>query len=268
MQTRPVPLQDLGAAPGELDEFRIAAPREVALILRHLCDAGVRLYLNSITGDTVLTTSLWSMDIERGSIGFTVEADDPALPLLLERGDAVVVAYLDSIKLQFDVHNLLLVHGARTSILNCTYPSELYRFQRRNTFRVRPLQRNTPMAHVRHSEPVENAETADTSIASLALRVLDVSIGGCALFLPDEISRTQPRQWLKPGSLLPQAHFDLDADTRFNVNLQLHHVTLLSADAKGVRLGCEFVRADSSVLRALQRFIDQTQKRAKLLAVG
>ena len=246
-------LHALGAAPGGLDDFRISAPREVAAMLRHLCEAGVRLYLNSNDGDGVVTAALWSMDAERGSIGFTVEVDDPALPLLLECRDAVVVAYLDSIKLQFHAHNLLLVHGACTSILNCAYPSELYRFQRRNTFRVRPLLRNAPMARVRHSE------IADTP---LALRVLDVSIGGCALFLPDNIPP------MRPGNMLNQVHFDLDADTRFNVNLHLHHVTSLSADAKGVRLGCEFVRADSSVLRALQRFIDQTQKRAKLLSVG
>ena len=249
-----MPLQALGDAPGGLDDFRINAPHEIATILRHLCEAGVQLYLHSNTSNAVVTTALWSMDAARGSIGFTVEVDDPALPQLLEDRDAVVVAYLDSIKLQFDVHGLLLVHGARISILNCSYPSELYRFQRRNTYRVRPLLRSAPMARVRHG---------DIPDALLALRVLDVSIGGCALFLPTDVSETLQMQ---PGSLLSQAHFDLDAVTRFNVNLQLHHVTTLSAEAKGVRMGCEFVRADSSVLRGLQRFIDQTQKRAKLLS--
>ena len=34
-----------------------------------------------------------------------------------------------------------------------------------------------------------------------------------------------------------------------------------------MRLGCEFVRAGGDALRALQRFIDQTQKRGKLLAL-
>ena len=176
MQTSPMPLQALGEAPGGLDDFRINAPHEVAAILRHLCETGVELCLHSTTGDAVVTTALWSMDADRGSIGFIVEVDDPALPQLLEGRDGVVVAYLDSIKLQFDVHDLLLVHGARTSILNCSYPSELYRFQRRNTFRVRPLLRNTPLARVRHSE------ITDSPLALLALRILDVSIGGCALF--------------------------------------------------------------------------------------
>ena len=247
-----MPLQALGKAPGGLDDFRVVAPHEIAAILRHLCDTGVEMCLHSNTGDAVVTTALWSMDADRGSIGFVVEVDDPALPQLLEGRGVVVVAYLDSIKLQFDVHGLLLVHGSRT-ILNCSYPDELYRFQRRSTFRVRPLLRSAPVVRVRHS---------DIADATLALRVLDVSIGGCALFLPTNASQTL---MLRPGSLLKQAHFDLDADTRFNVNLQLHHVTSLSTEVKGVRMGCEFVRADSSVLRSLQRFIDQTQRRAKLL---
>jgi len=35
-----------------------------------------------------------------------------------------------------------------------------------------------------------------------------------------------------------------------------------------VRLGCEFMRADASALRSLQRYIDLTQKRGKLLSLG
>ena len=41
----------------------------------------------------------------------------------------------------------------------------------------------------------------------------------------------------------------------------------VSADARGVRLGCEFLRAGGDAVRALQRFIDHTQKRGKLLAL-
>jgi hypothetical protein len=65
-----------------------------------------------------------------------------------------------------------------------------------------------------------------------------------------------------------QVQIDLDADTRFHVNLRLQHVTSLNAEASGVRLGCEFVRADAGALRALQRFIDLTQKRGRLFSLN
>ena len=147
----------------------------------------------------------------------------------------------------------MLVHGASASVLNCGYPREMFRFQRRGAYRVRPLLRSVPVARVRHT---------DIADMHLALRVLDVSIGGCALFLPDDVPAMQV------GVVLNQVQIDLDADTRFHVNLRLQHVTLLNADSRGVRLGCEFVRADATALRALQCFIDLTQKRGKLLSIG
>jgi c-di-GMP-binding flagellar brake protein YcgR len=252
METMPMPLDALGSLPGGLDEFRITAPREIAAMLRQLCDGSVQLNLNASDG-SVVSATVWTMDAERGSLGFNVDPADPALNMLLECDEVVVVGYLDNVKLQFDVGNLVLVHGPRACVLTCGYPRELFRFQRRSAYRVRPLLRSVPVARVRHTDIAE---------MQLALRVLDVSIGGCALFLPDDVPPMQV------GGVMNQVQIDLDADTRFHVNLRLQHVTSLNADSHGVRLGCEFVRADSNALRSLQRYIDQTQKRGRLLSLG
>ena len=251
METMPMPLDALGAAPGGLDEFRISAPREIAAVLRQLCDASARLHLNARDG-SVVNATLWTTDAQRGSVGFNVDPDDPALNALQECGEVVVVGYLDSVKLQFDVGRLMLVLGQQASVLCCSYPREVYRFQRRNAYRVRPLMRTAPVARLRHTDIAE---------MQLALRLIDVSIGGCALFLPADVPPMQV------GGVMNQVELELDADTRFRVNLRLQHVTSLNFDANGVRLGCEFVHADPVALRALQRFIDQTQKRGKLLAL-
>jgi c-di-GMP-binding flagellar brake protein YcgR len=96
----------------------------------------------------------------------------------------------------------------------------------------------------------------------LALRVLDVSIGGCALFLPDDVPP------LPPGVVLNGVQMDLDVDTRIHVALRLQHVTSINPESRGVRLGCEMVNPGSDVTRALQRYIDQTQKRQRLLNGG
>jgi len=252
METMPMPLDALGAAPGGLDEFRLDSPREIGAMLRQLCDGSVQLNLNASDG-SVVSATVWTTDAERGTLGLSVDPSDPALHAILESDDVIVVGYLDSVKLQFDAGNLVLVHGPRASVLNCNYPRELFRFQRRSAYRVRPLLRATPVARVRHTDIAE---------MQLSLRVLDVSIGGCALFLPDDVPAMQL------GGVMNQVQIDLDADTRFHVNLRLQHVTSLNADSRGVRLGCEFVRADATALRALQRFIDLTQKRGKLLSLG
>ena len=247
-----MPLDALGGSPGSLDEFRISAPREVAAMLRQLMDGSVELYLNAANGNVVHAT-IWTLDAERGNLGLSVDADDTNLQAMLESQEVVVVGYLDSVKLQFDANNLVLVRGERSSILSCALPRELFRFQRRSAYRVRPVMRSSPVARVRHTEIAD---------MQLALRVLDVSIGGCALFLPDDVPPMQP------GVVLNQVQIELDADTRFHVNLRLQHVTSLNSDSRGVRLGCEFVRADSNALRSLQRFIDQTQKRGRLLSIS
>jgi flagellar brake protein len=252
MQTMPMPLEALGAANGGLAEFRLTGPREIAAMLRQLCDGCVQVNLNASDG-SVVSATVWSMDAARGSLGFSVNPDDPALNGLLESQEVVVVAYLESVKLQFDVHDLVLVRGARGSVLTVAYPSELFRFQRRNAYRVRTSLRNSPVARVRHT---------DIADMQLALRVVDLSIGGCALFLPDDVPA------MTVGVVMTQVELEIDADTRLHVNVRLQHVTRLGAEARGVRLGCEFVRPDAAAERALQRYIDQAQKRARLMPIA
>ncbi len=244
-------LDGLGAAHGGLDDFRIESKREVGEMLRRLMDGNTPLHLNASSG-SVVNATLWSADPDRNTLGFAVDANDAALEGLLSSQEVVVVGYLDSVKVQFDAGHLVLVHGANASVLTCSYPRELYRFQRRGAYRVRPLLRSAPVAKVRHT---------DIADMQLALRILDVSIGGCALFLPSDVPPMQV------GGVLNQVVIELDPDTRFHVNMRLQHVTSIHSEARGVRLGCEFVRADSGALRTLQRFIDLTQKRGKLLSV-
>jgi c-di-GMP-binding flagellar brake protein YcgR len=234
---------------GRIDDFRMTAPAEIAAMLRRLIDAGTPLSLSAPSGASV-SASLWAIDAAHGHISFSALADDPQLRALIESNEAVVVGHLDSIKLQFDIDELVLVHGGSSAALNAAFPREMFRFQRRSGFRVSPMLRTTPVARLRHPMIPD---------MQLGLRVLDVSIGGCALFLPEDVPP------LDPGVLMNGAQIELDADTRVMCSLRLQHVTSINPDSRGVRLGCEMVNAGSDGLRALQRYIDQTQKRRRLL---
>lgn len=235
------------------NEFRVADRNTIGALLKQLLDAQVRVSLNG-SGGHVVGATLWSIDAERDQLCLDVDVLDPQLAALLEGDEVLLVGYMESIKLQFDLRQLVLVHGAQTSVLRCSLPRELFRFQRRSAFRVPPLPRGTPLARL-HA----GANASDRSASELVLRVLDMSIGGCALFLPDDAAG------MATGSVLEQVEITLDAETRFQVDLRLQHVTALSADARGVRLGCEFIDAEPATLRALQRFIDHTQKRLRLM---
>ena len=251
-ETLPLPLAAMAEQPGGLDDFRISTPREIAAMLVQLRDSNVRLNLNASDG-TVFGATLWTQDAARERLSFSADENDPKLPALLECDEAVVVGYLDSVKVQFDVGNLVLVRGGRDSVLTTSYPRQMFRFQRRSSFRVRPVLNSAPMARFVHN---------DIADLQLTLRVLDLSIGGCALFLPDTVPP------IRPGVQINRAQFDLDADTRLIVNMRLHHVTSINPDSQGSRLGCEFINAGGDALRTLQRFIDQTQKRRKLMALS
>lgn len=253
--TMPMTLDALGA-PGATDEFRIGAPREILALLRRLRDANTPMQLHAASGDT-LDATLWTIDAERASLGFDLGFDHGTAAHLaqaaLDGRSLTAVGYLDSVKVQFTTDDPALVHGARSSVLTCALPRELFRFQRRGAYRVRPPMRSSPVARLRPG--AGNA-------APLELRVLDVSIGGCALFLAHD---AEP---MPPGSLFDAVEIDLDTDVHLRVALRLQHVSSLGANAGGVRLGCEFVRPDATTQRTLQRFIDLTQQRGKLLSVG
>jgi c-di-GMP-binding flagellar brake protein YcgR len=249
--TLPMPLEALSGAQGSLAEFAITAPRELAAVLKQLADGAVILNFNASNGITLRAT-LWTVDAARSRLSFAIDAADPRTASLSECEEATIVTYLDAVKIQFDVHSIVVVRGHGASTLSCPMPQVLYRIQRRGAYRVRPLLRSSPQARLRHPEIPE---------MELSLRVLDVSIGGVALFLPDDVPTVQP------GVQVNRVEFDLDAETRFTVDLRILHASSLNNESRGARLGCEFVRAGAEVERTLQRFIDQTQKRRRMMAL-
>ena len=232
-----------------LDDFRLTEPLEIAAVLKRLADGNVHLGLNAPNGRS-LTATVWTHDAARGTLTLSLPAHEPQLEAMVECDEAVAVGYLDSVKVQFDIDRPVLVRGGGAVALRCAFPREVYRFQRRNGFRVRPLPRSMPVALLRHPAIFD---------MRLELRVLDVSIGGCALFLPADVPS------LAPGVLMNGVVLDLDGDTRVQTALRLQHVTSLNPESRGVRLGCEMVAPGPDGQRALQRYIDQTQKRRRLL---
>jgi len=232
-------------------EFRVTQPQERLRLLRALCDSQVPVNLNAPDGAAV-TATLWAVDSAQDRINFSAEPGLPQLARLVDADEAVAVAYLESIKLQFDLHGFMLVRGATSNALQCGLPREIYRFQRRNTYRVRPRSGPDPLARLRHPSLPE---------MSLALRVLDVSIGGCALWLPHDVPP------LQAGTRIGEVHIELDIETRFAAAMTLQHVSSQGQGNGGTRLGCEWHRLPATAERMLQRWIDRTQQRRRLLAL-
>jgi len=237
---------------GDLSEFRVSAPSEIAAFLTQLTDNKIPVALNAPDGG-IETTLLWTVDADRNRLAFWADASDAKTRHLLDRPGHVVVAYLHCVKLQFEVGPLVLQRGDPVSVLSCALPTQLFRFQRRHAYRVRPLMTEALTARLVHP---------DVPDMPLVLSVLDLSLSGCALLLPDDVPVPQR------GALLRQVEFDLDvdADTEFRVDLRVQNVSPRSAAAPGMRVGCEFVNVRSGPLCALQRFVHDVEKRRRALA--
>jgi c-di-GMP-binding flagellar brake protein YcgR len=246
LHTRPAQLGDSGGT-DPWAEFRVDHARERAALLRQLQQGSVPIILNGAEGGAIGAT-LWTSDETR--LTFAVDPRAPELPRLLQGDEAAAVAYLDNIKLQFDLQGLVLVRGPAATTLQAAMPAEIYRFQRRGSYRVRAGERASPRAQLRHPAIPD---------MQLALRILDVSLGGCALWLPDDVPV------LQAGSVLADVRIELDTATRFSATLTLQHIGSLGHSARGLRVGCEWQLA-SSAERALQQWIDQAQKRQRMLA--
>ena len=237
------------AQPDPWAGFRIDERGEVLRLLRLLRDGSVPVNLSSPRGHA-LSSQLWALDPVHEHLSFSADGGGHALQALAQCDEAVAVAYLDSVKLQFDLSELLLVHDRGSSALRARMPSLLYRFQRRTAYRLRTLEQRAPQVQLRHPSMPD---------MQIALRVVDISASGCALRLPDDVPP------LQPGTRLQGAQVQLDAATRFGATLALQHVSSMQPGASGMRLGCEWLDLDGAAQRALQRYIDRTQQRRRAL---
>lgn len=244
------------------DDYRVTRAEERIALLMQLRDSAAPLLLHAPDG-AVLRTRLWVVDGNAGRLALALTPSELASPhteTILEADEVTAVAHPGHVKLQFDLGGLVLVRGHASAVLQCALPDEMLRFQRRETFRVCPPV-TAPVAYLRHPAIPD---------MSLALRVLDLSLGGCALRLPDDVPM------IAPGTRIGGVTVELDVHTRLRLELTLQHVTHLphaeGPDAtagtaprpNGARLGCEWHLLRPEDERALQRWIDQAQVRQRL----
>lgn len=235
----------------DLEQYRVSDAPELHHLLKTLMDRNVLVHLNGSDGSAYACT-LWSIDLERRRVGFSADAHSAIAQRLVEAEEVAAVAYLDRIKVQFDVLDRVLVRSAQSSVLQARIPDEIYRFQRRQAYRVSILERGAPFLQLRHPAIPD---------MKLALRVLDLSMGGCALLMTGEYPA------IEPGARLAGVRLELDADTVIPADLQVHHLTSIHPESGQVRLGCELLNLAPDAQRQLQRYIDQTQKRRRMLSL-
>lgn len=252
METRPTSLDHLSGGRHDLREFVVDNALAVRQLMQALHDAGVQVHLHADDG-SVYPTTVWTLDSQRETLVFAADGDPAVLERLLAASDVVAVAYLDNVKLQFDVADLVVVRGPQSATLGASFPAVVWRFQRRGTFRAK--------AGVRAPAQVR-LQLPGRADGLVALRLLDVSQGGCALRMPPDLPPPAP------GTSFAQVSLELDGATRIATGLLVQHVTPLADGAAGTRLGCAFAGMPPQSARTLQRWIDDAQRRTRFITLG
>jgi c-di-GMP-binding flagellar brake protein YcgR len=232
------------------ESYRLDEPAEVAALLGRCMAQHVTFTLATPDGVNY-TTELVSVDRAAGCLNLAGTTHDLRLRSVIDADEALAVGYLDRVRVQFELSGMVMVHGSRECSVQARWPEAVFRFQRRETFRVTPLDHGKPQIHFEHP-----------SGTPLTLRLLDVSLGGLAFQLPAALPV------IEPGRCIEHVIIELDALTRVDASLRVVHLSVLGDGGEAplpARVGCEWLRLDHEGARALQRFIDQTQKRQRLL---
>lgn len=237
--TQPAPLDtDL-----DLGEFRVASSVEIAAILRELLETQTLFTLRSEL-DSPLVTRLCALDLPAGTL--SMELPVGGIPDGALGPEVTCEAFINHIRVQFELARPTSSGRGRDVMLVSAIPALVYRFQRRKAFRVKPHS-NAPQVNV---TPMDGGPT-------VTLRIVDVSMGGLALLLPPN----------EAGWAIGEAfavHVELDRHTHFKARMRLQNVHG-SDPALGTQLGYAFTQLDREGERALQIFIDQTQKLDRLM---
>lgn len=229
--------------PADSNDFRVSAPSEILSLLRTLQAQNTRINMSAPNGAN-LSSSLLGIDTERATLSFDAAPSNEQLQALLSAGEITAVAYLEQIRLQFELENPVLINA----VLRCSSPSVMYRFQRRQTFRVQSSLR-TPQVRLIHPLKPD---------LPLSLRILDLSLGGVALLLPADV---EP---FPPDCVLPSVQVILARDIRFQTSLRLKNARPIDEQGN-IQLGCHFMQLDAEATLFLQRYIDQTQILGRML---
>ncbi|MGM9483849.1 flagellar brake protein [Roseateles sp. NT4] len=231
------------------EELRVASGAEIAAYLQQLQRENAGVLLSGPQGQS-LSSRIVALDVDADLVGLEIGTDPEGISqALVAEGEITAVAYLGAIKLQFELEAPVLVSGQHGTALRSALPTRLYRFQRRQSFRVQPAGSAYPRIVLPGAEQ-----------PGQALRVLDISIGGLALALPPDFSP------LPLGQVSDKLVLELDRISALRVTLLPHHVSPIAGDGSGQQqLGCSFVDLDANAGRSLQVYVDQTQKRRRLL---
>lgn len=228
-----------------LAQYRLDDAREIERHLGELVDMETPVHLSLRDGRNA-RGKLTAVVGARRHLSLVLDGESTQPLPAMRHDDAVAcVAYPGSVKLLFEVSQLRVTSSQAPWSYETSMPAHMYRIQRRESYRVRTIERDASVARL--SLPRMPGKTVE-------LKIHDVSITGCALIAPREFAG------FESGQRIANVELELNADTYLRATIYVHHVL---PQADGIKLGCSLMNVDGISERALQRYIFETQKRRR-----
>ncbi|MEW5783355.1 MAG: flagellar brake protein [Pseudomonadota bacterium] len=235
----------------ELEKYSTNHRREILFYLHQLIKDGERVSVVFNEGKDMLLTVLLAVDEDHDRLIFDWGGSEETNQKLLKSERNFFVCAPHGVRNQFMTGAVqeTVFQGRRAFITQL--PQRYTRLQRREFFRlVLPLTRRPTC-----TLPAPEGQTP------LQLPVIDISIGGLAMEMPD------PHPPFEVGQQLPGALIEFRSGLRLVVTLEVRNVGPLERGNKVVgRIGCRFVDLPRQDEHLLQHFIteEQREERARL----
>lgn len=248
--TQPAPLNPQDPA-SPWTRFKVGDPRRCLAALIGLRTGDVPVSIG-VPGGPSFSAALWSVDQFHGHLHFNVSSAEKDVAQISALPNLWGAAYLDDVKLQFELSQPQLTARGTEFSLRVDLPSSVYMMPRRAAVRVRQAAERSPTARFVH--PLDTEQF-------LALKVLDLSQTGCALWKPAAVLS------LQPGHELRSVEIELSDDEIFFSDIRVRHVTVLSKSPAGSRIGCAWVDLSDTAKATLAAWIQPGRRRQQLVSL-
>ena len=234
-------------SPAELEQFKVDSRQSIVTIFQQLERKSVPVHLQTADGQ-VGESQVVHVDNKNNTLLLAYTPDYGLNQKILDDGVYIYAEHF-SAQVQFFVPKLAQVMFQQGYVFTITLPSEIYRIQRRESFRA--------------EVPVDNGVRCTIPITGdghLMVPIADISRGGFALL--DRMNRLSVQQ----GALLPNCQLELPKVGALHADIQVRNrYSFYSPELKHEvsRVGCKFLSISSGMENILQRYIDQLEYRRR-----
>jgi c-di-GMP-binding flagellar brake protein YcgR len=230
---------------GPWEPFRVDGAHKRLAALRDICNGGVPVSVGP-PGGPVFAAALWSVDEGQNKVHFSVSPEAARESRVNTVHGLWAATYLGETKLQFPLSRLSVEPASDRYLVHADLPPDIYRLARRQGLRLRKAASAGLMARFQHPLAPD---------LSMKLRVLDISLSGCALWRTSKVLPLVPEQMVREVEVL------LDDETLFFTDLEVRHVSPSPADRAGMRIGCTWRTLSHPARDALQGWIETGERR-------